>query len=84
MMSDLPDQVERKLYSFYVRPTLDSASVVWHGSINEEEAIALERLQAGVVHSKSVMGNSKDSTAALTSVVVPQVAEGDYLHDALS
>ena len=48
MMNDLPDQVARKLYLFYVRPTLEYASVVWHGSINEEEAIALERPQAGV------------------------------------
>ena len=48
MMSDLPDKVARKLYLFHVQPTVEYVSVVWHGSINEGEAIALERLQARV------------------------------------
>ena len=37
-----------QLYLAYVRPTMEYASPLWHGSIREEDAIQLERIQAAV------------------------------------
>ena len=34
--------------SFIVRPTMEYASAVWHGSLKEEDALSIERIQAGV------------------------------------
>ena len=36
------------LYLAYVRPTKGYASALWHGSIREEDALQLERIQAAV------------------------------------
>ena len=44
----LTPQVSAKLYCYYIRPTLEYASPVWHGSISSEQALALERVQARV------------------------------------
>ena len=48
MSRDLPLSVATKLYSCYVRPTMEYASPVWHGSLREEDAMCLERIQTGV------------------------------------
>ena len=36
------------LYLAYVRPTMEYASPLWHGSIRDEDALQLERIQAAV------------------------------------
>ena len=38
------------VYEYYVRPVLDYASPVWHGSLRED-AMSLERIQASVARS---------------------------------
>ena len=48
MSQYLTTQVSAKLYCYYIRPTLEYASPVWHGSISSEQALALERVQASV------------------------------------
>ena len=45
---DLPASVITKLYIQYVRPSLEYAAPVWHGSINESEATDLERVQCSL------------------------------------
>ena len=37
-----------KLYLSYVRPTMEYASPLWHGSIREEDVLQLERIQTAV------------------------------------
>ena len=39
------------LYVYSVRPVLEYASPVWHGSLWEEDTMSLERIQASVVRS---------------------------------
>ena len=51
MARDLPLPVASILYVYYVRPVLEYASPVWHGSLREEDAISLERIQASVARS---------------------------------
>ena len=51
MARDLPLPVASKLYVYYVRPVLEYASLVWHGSLREEDAMSLERIQASVARS---------------------------------
>ena len=41
-------QVSAQLYCYYIRPTLEYVSPVWHGSISSEQALALEHVQASV------------------------------------
>ena len=48
MSKDLPLSVSSKLYTYYVRPVLEYCSPVWHGSVSDQHALALERIQAGV------------------------------------
>lgn len=48
MGQELPREVISRLYIFYVRPTLEYGSPIWHGSLREVDAIALERIQASV------------------------------------
>lgn len=48
MSHDLPDDVAASLYLLYVRPTMEYAAPVWHGSLRQEDAMALERIQAAV------------------------------------
>ena len=55
MARDLPLPVATILYVYYVRPVLEYASPVleyaspvWHGSLREEDAMSLERIQASV------------------------------------
>ena len=45
MARDLPLPVASILYVYYVRPVLEYASPVWHGSLREEEAMSLEQIQ---------------------------------------
>ena len=40
-----------KLYLCYVRPSLEYAAPVWHGSILENDAVKLERIQCSVARS---------------------------------
>ena len=63
MSKDLPPDVIKKLYIYYVRPVMEYASPVWHGSITEEEAIAMERVQASVARcvSKSPWSTPKET-----------------------
>ena len=58
----LATDVIKKLYVYYVRPVMEYASPVWHGSITEEEAIAMERVQASVARcvSKSPWSTPKE------------------------
>ena len=51
MARDLPLPVASILYVYYVRPVLEYASPVWHGSLWEEDAMSLERIQASVARS---------------------------------
>ena len=46
MARDLPLPVASILYVYYVRPVLEYANPVWHGSLREEDAMSLERIQA--------------------------------------
>ena len=48
MVRDLPLPVASILYVYSVRPVLEYASPVWHGSLREEDAMSLERIQASV------------------------------------
>ena len=48
MGRNLPTEIVKKLYLSYIHPTMEYASLVWHASIREEEATALERIQASV------------------------------------
>ena len=48
MSCDLPLVVAIQLNKLYVPPTMECASAVWHGSLREEDAEALERVQAAV------------------------------------
>ena len=48
MARDLPLPVASILYVYYVRPVLEYASPVWHGSLREGDAMSLERIQASV------------------------------------
>ena len=48
MSYQLRGPVTTKLYVAYVRPTMEYASPLWHGSIREEDAMHLERIQAAV------------------------------------
>ena len=38
--------VATRLYVYYVRPTMEYACAVWHGSLREDIALSLERIQA--------------------------------------
>ncbi len=51
MSQYLPPHVSAKLYCYYIRPSLEYASPVWHGSITAEQALSLERVQASVARS---------------------------------
>ena len=53
MARDLPLPVASILYvyMYYVRPVLEYASPVWHGSLRVEDAMFLERIQASVARS---------------------------------
>ena len=48
MSNDLPLPVATRLYIYYVRPTMEYASAVWHGSLREDNAMSMERIQASV------------------------------------
>ena len=48
MAQDLPFEAASKLYLFYVRPLCKYASPVWHGPLRADQALFLERIQAGV------------------------------------
>ena len=48
MSHHLRGPLTTKLYLSYVRPTMAYASPLWHGSIREEDALQLERIQAAV------------------------------------
>ena len=45
-MKVLPPDVCSQLYLTYVRPVLEYASPLWHGSLTSDQANNLERLQA--------------------------------------
>ena len=47
MSNDLPLPVAIRLYIYYVRPTMEYASL-WHGSLREDVAWSIERIQASV------------------------------------
>ena len=51
MARDLPLPVASILFVYYVRPLLEYASPVWHGSLREENAMSLERIQASAARS---------------------------------
>ena len=51
MMRELPSSVIEKLYLCYLRPSLEYAAPVWHGSVNESDAMLLERIQCSVARS---------------------------------
>ena len=48
MSNDLPLPIATGLYIYYVRPTMEYASAVWHGSFHEDIALSRERIQASV------------------------------------
>ena len=48
MPHQLPRAVTIRLFKSFVRPTMEYASAVWHGSLKEEDALLIERIQAGV------------------------------------
>ena len=48
MSNDLPLPVATRLYIYYVRPTMEYACAVWHGSLREDIALSPERIQASV------------------------------------
>ena len=48
MSNDLPLPVATRLYIYYVHPTMEYACAVWHGSLREDVALSLERIQASV------------------------------------
>ena len=51
MSRDLRPETVEKLYLYFLRPKLEYASPVWHGSVLEQDAISLERIQAAVARS---------------------------------
>ena len=48
MAHDLPGSVIEKLYLYYLRPSMEYAAPVWHGSASEADAILLERIQCSI------------------------------------
>ena len=63
MARELPSSVAIKLYLCYVRPSLVYAAPVWHGSILENDAIKLERIQCSVARSLlKAEGNTQKET----------------------
>ena len=48
MSRQIPTDTLAQLYLSYVRPTMEYASQVWHGSITTDQALSQERIQAGV------------------------------------
>ena len=48
MAKDLTVSAAMRLYTCYVRPTLEYASPVWHGSLTASDSLALERIQCSV------------------------------------
>ena len=48
MAYELSFALATKLYLCQIRPALDYAAPVWHGSLTEEEALTPEQLQASV------------------------------------
>ena len=48
MPNGLPLPVATRLYIYYVRPTMEYASAVWHGSLREDNAMSIERIKASV------------------------------------
>ena len=48
MSNDFPLPVATRLYIYYVRLTVEYASAVWHGSLREDNAMSIERIQASV------------------------------------
>ena len=48
MSKELPSPVIKKLYTQYVRPSLEYAAPLWHGSFPESDALQLERIQCSV------------------------------------
>ena len=48
MSHHLRGPLTTKLYMAYVRPTMEYASPLWHGSIREEDALPLQRIQTAV------------------------------------
>ena len=48
LANELPVSTACTLYLSFVRPVCEYASPLWHGSLREEDANAMERVQAGV------------------------------------
>ena len=48
MMHNLTDSLTIKRFLCYVRPPLEYASPLWHGTISKDDALAMERIQAAV------------------------------------
>ena len=46
MMHNLNDSLTIKLFLCYVRPTLEYASPLWHGTRSKDDALTMERIQA--------------------------------------
>ena len=44
----LSPSTAQTLYAFYVRPMMEYASALWHGSLTADQSLALERIQASV------------------------------------
>ena len=47
MSNDLPLPVATR-HIYYVRPTMEYASAVWHGSLREDNAMSIEQIKASV------------------------------------
>ena len=64
MMHNLNDSLTIKLFICYVRPTLEYASPLWHGTIAEDDALAMERIQAAVAgESCELLGTHRSLTS---------------------
>ena len=48
MTKDLTVSAAMRLYTCYVRPTLEYASAAWHGSLTASDSLAPERIQCSV------------------------------------
>ena len=48
MAKDLTVSAAMRLYTCYVRPTLEYASPVWNGSLTASDSLALERIKCSV------------------------------------
>ena len=86
MSRQIPADTLAQLYLSYVRPTIEYASQVWHGSITTDQALSLERVQAAVagpMPTTSWLDDTEASDGGASRMASTPLAESSCKHNPL-